>query len=355
MFVSKYNPQTEKREDIDVEPPKPNNRSSVVKYRKYMDISDVNRCIYEEVEIEFLELKSILSSTMLHTEEDFFEGSFAKEFSPFNNFVSNWDRLLKEQTPEKNDSAEIRSARKDLVDVMDAISVSEPRKMKAYFKEREQYMSSKTITFAHLWTLFGPGTKIYAKPFFEDWQMFEVKYSCAYRNPPNVELPGEEAPYDRFAAFDVYCSAFDWDGKHFKRYTYAFTIDKFEGRRFVSTLPCFPTEYYVDENEPLPDPERPNDYRLREELLERGRRFTELCNVKEKYALRRYAGPVLEANLQRFPERVSCYLTSRKKKRQEANLFAAESRVRLYSSYPNPHDPKRAHSKFTSNQITFRA
>lgn len=299
MVVSKYEPGKDKRVEVEVEPPKSDHAVSVVTYRKYMDSQDVKRCMYEEVEIESDELKGLLSKSMLHVEEDFLEGAYTKAESPFEPFVFNWKRLVEDQDSRPEDTENIRNAREDLKYIMDAISISEPRKLKGYFRERDQYLAAGTITFAHLWTLFGWGTKIYARPFLEDWQMFEVKYNSGYRNSPEADYVEEDEPYDRYAAYDVYCSAYDWDGSNFKRYTYLFTIDKFEGRRPIKSLPCFPTEYYEDEHG------RQNDSGLRAQLLERGKKFVELCTAEEAYALRRYSGPVLEVNLQRFKPRVS--------------------------------------------------
>ncbi|KAH7063104.1 hypothetical protein B0J12DRAFT_157935 [Macrophomina phaseolina] len=296
MVISTYNSDASRWEETLIDPPDTHKKPpSAVAYRRFMDPSDHKKPHYDEVEIESPELKSLLQRTMQHVDDDLFQGPYFKEATPFPSFVYNWKSLQDATEPIEGDSEELRGARLDLKDILKAISLSEAKKMKSYFAEREQYLSTKTITFGHLWSLFQAGTNVCAKSFLDDWQIFEVQRT-GYRPSRTDAWPEIEEPFDRYRYFDVDCAAYDWDGSQFRRYSYVFTVDKFDGRRPVTQLPCFPLEYHVDKDGAQ------GASSLKEQLIARGKKYVELCATEDSYALRRYNGLILVANVQRFPK-----------------------------------------------------
>ncbi|OCK89970.1 uncharacterized protein K441DRAFT_666839 [Cenococcum geophilum 1.58] len=106
-------------------------------------------------------------------------------------------------TAQASDSLETKNAREDLGQLLPLVQTS--NKLDAYFKTQLSHLAGQTMTFKFIWTLYKPGTRVYARSFLNEYQMFEVQ--------------------------QISRAAFDWDGTHFTRRTYAFRIKKFEAGR----------------------------------------------------------------------------------------------------------------------------
>ena len=244
-------------------------------FRRVMDY-DNKRPQREELEIDSAELRKLYLSCEPHFTAPSTEGeTLPKLVSPFINFVWRWDSLTRACTPIDDDSDGMRNAREDLTQIMTLVKKSPA--LEPYFKARDSMMANKTIRYEYLWTIFAPGTKVYSRPFLSDLQMFEVM-TC---NPPSDALGGVPK------TFDVWCSAFDWDGSRFDKYEYQFTFNKFDTERAVDSLQIFPTTYFRDETG------KQDDDKVRQELIQRGRDFCEMCLAEVAGVQREYKGKAL--------------------------------------------------------------
>jgi hypothetical protein len=304
VVVNKWNSNTQKWEDLEDKPTQNsdlNDRHIV--YRRLMDSENERKCHDEECIIPLPRLRYLLRDTMMHVERDWFETESIGFDSPFTNIIYNWDTLEEASQPQQTDGEDTQECRNNLKLLLDNIRISEPRKLKTYFKDRDSHQRAKTITFGTLWTLFQPGTKVLAKPFMDEWQVFEVQTNWCYLNPPGQEVPDDSAGYDQYRYFQLYCAGLDWDGRHFRRYTYPFKFEKFEGRRVINGLQCFPIKYWSAENA------RGMQFdKLQEQLINRGKKFAKLCTVKKEDYLCKYGGFLLHG----LPPRVSSHSPSNK-------------------------------------------
>lgn len=288
VVVNKWNSDTQKWEDSEYESAKDSDvNKRRITYRRMMDITNEKKVYHEECNIPLQGLIYLLRDNMTHVEREWFETEPIMFDSPFANIVYNWPYLEKASLPQETDDDELRESRYDLKLLLENIRNSEPRKLRAYFKERESLLRAGTITFGTLWTLFQPGTKVLAKPFMDEWQMFEVQTNWGYYTPSDVDRD-DTSGYDQHRLFYLYCAGFDWDGKHFRRYTYQFTFEKFEGRRLINGLQCFPIEYWSAENSRGVELSK-----LKGRLIERGKKFARLCTAKKEDYLCKYSGFLL--------------------------------------------------------------
>jgi hypothetical protein len=246
IVVNRWNTDSQKFEDSEPEPPKDDGtKKEYITYRRHLDSENERKCIDEECDIPAGGLKDLLQQTMTHVESESIESvTFA---SPFPDIVYNWSALEKASVPQESDEGQLRDARSDLKSLLDNVRISEPRKLKTYFKDRE-----------------------------------------SYRNPSDMGEPDGSPGFDKYRFFKLLCAGFDWDGKHFRRYTYHFEFEKFEGRRPISGLQCFSVEYWSAETS------RMEVDKLKEQLIERGEKFSRLCTAKKEDYLCKYAGFLLQ-------------------------------------------------------------
>ena len=242
-----------------------------------MNFDNPKQVFSEEIDIESAELKRlILPYNRTHKSWSEDDLSMHQIMSPFHDFVWSWEKYEEQCSPRHEDNEPIKDARADLRELM--ILIRNSATLEPFFKIRESQIASRSIKFEFLWTIFAPGTKVYARTFMNDFQMLEVvKY----------HLPEAPNPFNRTGTqmFTVFCSAFDWDGRKFQRYVYKFEIEKFDGERPIDFLEVFPIEY-------LKPPEDCEGGKLRVELKERGRRFWKLCKAKETDLQCTYCGTV---------------------------------------------------------------
>ncbi len=228
-------------------------------FRKQMDDDDVNKFDFSEVEIESPGLIGLLRKHLGHYPAELLDGSTAYFYGPFEHFVHSWETLLKATMADSSDSEETMQARDDLSTLLKDIRGS--NELESYFKNRENYLVSKTIRYDFLWTLFPPGAKVYARSFMNEPQIFEC-VSC-YMARTASEHRGK-------VAF-VHCAAYDWDGTAFQRRAYTFKIKAFEAPKAINTLPCYPLQYYQQDNGNY------DSSALERSLIERAKSFIRLC------------------------------------------------------------------------------
>lgn len=268
--VSLWDHATDNRRDhdrVDTTPTSGNNDDTI--FRRIMDSKDEKKLDKEELVIGSAGLKTLLGGILEHVSPHQFTAKKVNLGSPFLPFVWQWDRLEKACNFEDSDTEKICEAREDLRAVLTLLEGSDA--LGAYFSSRASQKAGKTITFDYVPTLFAPGTKVLARLFLNDIQMFEVESTSSELLNKTVQ------------AFIVSVVAFDWDGVAFKPFVYAFKISRFEGTRSVLNLPCFPASYYDEGDE--------DGSKLRERLLTQGKEFFRLC-VEQEFQYD-YHGPVL--------------------------------------------------------------
>lgn len=224
-----------------------------------MDYSDSRKLAYSEIDIHSSDLKDLLMNEIGTDHPGQRWGAetinMIAKFSPI---VHNWDKLKEASTKvDGNDSEKKKLAREDLGQLLQQVETCS--ELEAYFKTRRSNLESSTVTYQTLWTLFPPKTKVFAKPFMNLPQIFEVK------TPPD---PWEEK-------VKIKCWGYDWDGKNWIDVHFEFPIDKFHGARDVNSLFCYPLSYYKN------DAGEKDSTKLEEELIKRGRRFHELYCVEK--------------------------------------------------------------------------
>jgi DNA polymerase III delta prime subunit len=230
-----------------------------------MDTEHEKKVAFEEIEIHSSRLKKLLADTDDRW-RDLVEGHSQQVTleSPFAFFVWSWDKYAAACEPKNRDSPDLSAAREDLASLMQLIRSSDC--LRSYFQSRDLLQSSKKIKYEHLWTIFAHGSRVYARSYGNELQMFEVTESSA--------------ALTKSFRFRVTCSAFDWDGNEWKTYAYDFYIKEFSGEKLISSLDVFPTEFYCNQEGVYDDSE------LRKKLRDRGQKTHDLCkheNMPNQY------------------------------------------------------------------------
>jgi hypothetical protein len=235
-----------------------------------MDAENERKIHFEEIVVHSQELTELLVSTSKHWQEKVNESDRTISVrTPFTPFIWHWDDHVKACNSQRGDSTTQTSARDVLKALMQLLEDSYA--LRSYFGDRDMLKSSRKIRYAYLWTLFADGCRVYARSYQNELQMFEVK-DCS-DNKGN--------------RFRVSCCAFDWDGTNFLTYNYDFYIKEFNGEKAINSLEIFPIEYYCDQGNV------PGDQKLQAELLERGRKYVDLCNQEHTTFQCEYQGSSL--------------------------------------------------------------
>ncbi|KIY04112.1 uncharacterized protein Z520_00804 [Fonsecaea multimorphosa CBS 102226] len=237
-------------------------------FRRVMDLTDEKKFKYSEVDVESRELRGLLRKVIGDSYPgQSWEGNTINLIAPFAPVVHYWKELSEASREiDVKDSLAIKAARKDLNSLLECISTC--TELESYFKTRDSNLESHTVTYQTIWTLFRPGTLVVARPFMNLPQVFEVKAS------PD---PWEDR------RLNIECWGYDWNGKEIVRVTFEFPIEKFRGTKEISSLFCYPLEYFRDEKENF-------DQSLRKELLERGKWFLEVCQTTGAKQMFEYDG-----------------------------------------------------------------
>ncbi|PFH57905.1 hypothetical protein XA68_14426 [Ophiocordyceps unilateralis] len=142
-------------------------------------------------------------------------------------------------------------------------------------------LDSGVITFDLLWALWKPNTLIYGITYgsVEDPRVFKV------------DMAYHQSSIMRGNFYVIEGKYLEFDGKKFGYGTSAEDIPEFQGARKITSLPCYPLQYHKDET------------RVRQNLIERGKKFVALSGVHYKcYSgvayMKRKKGSIIKFNVQ---------------------------------------------------------
>lgn len=173
-----------------------------------------------------------------------------------------------------DDSDDDKSARNELACLLRHLDTFEIER----WKDLETIREAQEVKWGSIWTLFTPGTQIFAKPFQEQDQLFVV-----HRHGSDKEF------------FVVTCWCYDWDGSSLVRYYYDFKIAKYSGAKRIVDLECYPVQYYAQNGG--------SEDELRAKLIERGKRMKQFCTpALSKEAPRLYQSSVFYGTAKLEPD-----------------------------------------------------
>lgn len=206
-------------------------------------------------------------------------------YSPYEYLVYNFDELQDAAQKEPTAIEEDNQARQDLSKLLKIISEGSSGDMKLdkYFKERPSYKevilegkkTSRSIHFINLWTVFPPGTLVYGTPFQKEDQVFLVR--------DNSRLwPSQENGTD-YDPWILWAWSYDWKDGRFARSDVALLFEEFDGRRPLSSLPFAPLDALED----------CDVKRIKEDLIDRGKKFRRICECKDDDRLFKYNGQAI--------------------------------------------------------------
>lgn len=228
-----------------------------------------------EIEILNLNLWGLLKEHLGDYPYHTFRESPVTLDSPYEAIVFNFDALegVEKETPKDDDD---KLAREDLGRLLRAISggSSGDQKLDKYFKLRPTYRSSATITFQDLWTVFPPGTLVYGRPFQNEHQVFVVKDNALTWPLKDQQRSGGRDYYP----WKLEAWSYDWRDGTFRRTDYTLLFEQFEGHLPLTMLPYYPLHLHQEQE------------KVRQELVERGKRFRRYCQAKEGERLFEYQG-----------------------------------------------------------------
>lgn len=142
-------------------------------------------------------------------------------------------------------------------------------------------LDSGVITFDLLWALWKPNTLVYGTTYgsVEDPRVFKV------------DMAYHQSSIMRGNFYIIEGKYLEFDGKKFGYGTSAEDISEFQGARKITSLPCYPLKYHKDEA------------RVRQNLIERGKKFVALSGVHYKcYSgvayMKRKKGSIIKFNVQ---------------------------------------------------------
>jgi hypothetical protein len=229
-----------------------------------------------ELEIADLGLWNLLKQLLSRYSYHLFHGSPSTINSPYEMIILNWDELQQAASETAKDDTD-RQARSDLRLLLDTISTSSGDiRLDSYLKNRQALTQQQSVTFDNLWTIFVPGTLVYGKPFQGRDQVFVVQDNTTPRISWSEDSRGME---ERFWVLLAW--TYDWDGKKFKRSSLRLEFEEFVGARPITALPYYPLKYH----------DRFND--LKQELIERGKKFRAVCTTDADSRLYDYKGNAL--------------------------------------------------------------
>lgn len=142
-------------------------------------------------------------------------------------------------------------------------------------------LESGVITFDLLWALWKPNTLAYGTTYgsVEDPRVFKV------------EMAYHQSTIMRGDFYFIEGKYLEYDGKKFGYGSLGEEIPEFQGARKITTLPCYPLKYHKEQT------------RVRQDLIERGKKFVALNGVHYKsYSgiayMRRKKGSIIKFNVQ---------------------------------------------------------
>ncbi|KAK2734956.1 ATPase [Colletotrichum kahawae] len=216
---------------------------------------------HTEIKIESEAARKILQENLKHYPGYHWDNSNLSVFSPFEPFIHNLD-VLEEASKADSDGA------RDLAEILDA--AKKVYAVDAYLKTRnatieeeirqgeQEKVKEKLMSFDILWSIFKPGEFIFMpNSFIKQRQVFILHGASYIRTVKNNKI-----------SFVVTGWVYDWNGssRTFDRVCVEVPIEKFQNQRPITTLPCYPLSYFKGDA---------ND--LRTKLIERGKKFRQLC------------------------------------------------------------------------------
>ncbi|KAL8834560.1 MAG: hypothetical protein Q9170_003688 [Blastenia crenularia] len=253
-----------------------------------------NKYNHSVITIEDEHLKALLSYALSHHPFSN-HGENMTVISLFEPFVHNWSRLndfasndmskhaiakfhkeLKEADSESKlailkDTTALSKAMDYLRDLLQ--EVQRTPGLDSYFSgAREMCENTDSISFGYLWTIFPPGEIVISRPYMDRVQAFIVKKSMDHIQTRKIRD-------DNLWALE--CWTYDWNGTEFNRVPVQFTFEDYDGFRSISSLTCYPIRFHKEVmNDDSEFGKRETPEALREALIERGKRFRDLCLTK---------------------------------------------------------------------------
>ena len=95
-------------------------------------------------------------------------------------------------------------------------------------------------------------------------------------------------------SWSLECWAYDWNGATFSRVPVEFTFEDFKGTRSISSLACYPLQYHRENaDDDVVRDNLGNGKPIAKVLIERGKRYRELCLKKQGRQIFEYDGLAL--------------------------------------------------------------
>ncbi|KAI9729594.1 MAG: hypothetical protein M1834_006790 [Cirrosporium novae-zelandiae] len=127
--------------------------------------------------------------------------------------------------------------------------------------------SCQKISFDELWYLFKPGDEVLASGSY--YQAYRVTHITGVRHHPNItNIQNRDFHFSKLTPVVIHCVYMDFNGKRLGPVSKTFKISKYDGEREILSLPVYPFRFSKDASS------------LREELIERGKTFMKLTEVK---------------------------------------------------------------------------
>lgn len=133
----------------------------------------------------------------------------------------------------------------------------------------------RTIAFVDLWHLFTYGDEVCSREEGSKHQIFRVLDFTGGRTNKSATRRmrnnyGRDTPETDMNSFKVQCFNYYFNGKSFQPRTDIFAISPYEGEKPLTSLTVFPLRFSKECNQ------------VRSDMVIRGRRQLELCNVSHK-------------------------------------------------------------------------
>jgi hypothetical protein len=265
-------------------------------FRKVMTSS--NMLHHSEIDILSHDLIQLLEKHVTHFPKYIWEEKHVQLFAPFAPLIYEWNHLVQLSNKGHSFYKYYSSGVKDDLKLLLA-HIEKCDELVRYFATRDSNQTSRLVTFDTLWTLFAPGTKVFATPYMDALQMFEVEspHTTLSDVEPLQNLGAVASTRVRSAEGNssswrsIICCGLDFNGTHIVRVPYEFRIPKFPGARAITSLPCYPVEYQSQIQEEITSEYVPPKDLMRDLLISRAKKFRILARpIGNRMFL--YRGPI---------------------------------------------------------------
>ncbi|KAM0818695.1 putative ATPase family AAA domain-containing protein 3B [Seiridium cardinale] len=296
VVLSEFNPLTGERTDrkgvVDQKAKEDTEKKSkkAFTFRKFLSTrpgglsQDVITPTHSEVIVHFEPLQRLLGSVMKKYSS---LSRITVMTSPYQSLIWSWSSAeAAVRSQGEDDAGDVIQAKADLKELMAIISTSSGSvSLDWYFREKDQILDDKMVSFSSLWTLYPPGTFIVGHPFENEPEIFVV------RRADNIF----RGPQEDRRLLNLICWNYDWTGSSFNRVSYSITIEHFADKKRISDLSYFPLEFYDDgSKEPHEElkklGKRSPSEKLKDRLVERGMKFKSYCTKKRGEQTFQYSG-----------------------------------------------------------------